>query len=295
MIVGLAVDRGWTPTQIRKHARKIILSVDPDGAHDRAQKAKTGTDVAFYGENDQMGTVRAYGDAATTRRLYDTLNARATQLGRDPLDARTAGQRRFDALAEFVLGPRQQTPASNTDGNGDGDGVSPAQQRARQRGQALVRLDLSTALGLDDTPGYLDGYGPITAQLARDLATDANWQRWITDPLTGHLLDLGRTRYTPTAALRELIEAKHPTCMMIGCERPARTCQIDHKTGWEQLGCTDSDNLHPLCQMHHQQKTKKRWKLTPDPRRRHLDIRPGVHLPTRRHPLRHPDPRPTRP
>jgi hypothetical protein len=254
VIVPLAISRRWTPTQIRKHARKIIVSIDPDGANDRAQKAKAFSDVEFYGDQDQMGTVRAHGDAATARRLYDTVNARAAQLGRDPGDSRTAGQRRFDALAEFVLGPRDSATAD--------DGVTPAQQRARRHGEAQVRVDLTTLLGLDDNPGFLDGYGPITAQLARELAADASWRRWVTDPMTGELLDLGRSSYTPSAALRDFIEARDETCRMVGCERPARRCQLDHKAEWDRLGCTDCSNLQPLCQMHHQQKTKKRWTLT---------------------------------
>jgi hypothetical protein len=255
-IVPLAVRRGWTPQQIRKHARAIILKVDPDGAAERAGNAKNhNTDVEFYAGEDEMATVSAHGNAATAREMYDTINARAAQMSADPNDHRTAGQRRFDAMAEFVLGRDERS----------NDGVARAQQRARQSGQVQVRVELDTLLGLNNNPGELDGYGPITGQLARDLAIDANWRRFVADPMTGQLLDLGRSSYTPSAPLRRFIEALHPTCQSVGCERPARRCQIDHKTEWDKLGCTDCDNLHPLCLMHHQQKTKKRWNLHQHP------------------------------
>ncbi|NHT17847.1 DUF222 domain-containing protein [Cellulomonas sp. IC4_254] len=71
--------------------------------------------------------------------------------------------------------------------------------RCTGRPGAEVRLTISasTLLGLDDQPADLDGYGPIDAVRARALAAGGVWRRVVTDPVTGQVLDVGRTRYRP--------------------------------------------------------------------------------------------------
>jgi hypothetical protein len=46
-----------------------------------------------------------------------------------------------------------------------------------------VTIDLPTLLGLSENPGQLAGYGAIPASVARALASDGKWRRFITDPL----------------------------------------------------------------------------------------------------------------
>jgi hypothetical protein len=36
-VVPLAVERGWTPSELRNAARKLLLEIDPDGARQRAE------------------------------------------------------------------------------------------------------------------------------------------------------------------------------------------------------------------------------------------------------------------
>ena len=65
-----------------------------------------------------------------------------------------------------------------------------------------VLVPLPTLLGLREDTAELRGYGDIPAEVARELAADADWQRWTYDPVDGHLLDLGKnpvptTRTTP--------------------------------------------------------------------------------------------------
>jgi hypothetical protein len=253
-VIPLAVQRRWTPSQLARHARRILISVDPDGASERAKAAKADADVQFYAEPDEMATMLARGEAATVRRVFDSINDRAAQLRRDG-DARSAGQRRIAALAEAVLG----VPAEANSDTPPSTGGSARQQRAAQ---AVVALDLTTYLGLNDKPGELSGYGPITAQTARRIADDAALRRLVTDPLTGRGLDLGRSRYEPSAALRRLIEARDGTCRFPGCSRRAIDADIDHVTEWNRGGSTSPDNLHALCRTHHNLKTRKLWHVT---------------------------------
>jgi hypothetical protein len=67
-----------------------------------------------------------------------------------------------------------------------------------QRPAINVTVSLGTLLGCDDQPAHLDGYGPITAALARRLAADqtGSWRRLVTDE-NGRLLDYGRKTYRP--------------------------------------------------------------------------------------------------
>jgi hypothetical protein len=122
---------------------------------------------------------------------------------------------------------------------------------------------LTTALGVDDKPGYLAGYGDITAQHALELAGqhDATWQRILTEPTTGHVLDVGRHRYQPPAALKDHTLANIPTCTGPGCTRPAHLCDIDHAKPFPE-GPTNEDNVHPACRTHHQAKTHGGWKVS---------------------------------
>jgi hypothetical protein len=144
--------------------------------------------------------------------------------------------------------------------------------RSSGRPGAEVRITIpaSTLLGLDDQPAHLDGHGPIDAVQARALAIGGIWQRVVTDPLTDRVLDVGRERYRPPAALAELIRIRDKTCAAPGCRVPACACELDHTKEFHPqpggdpdapLGHTDADNLGPLCHRHHRMKTDGGFRL----------------------------------
>ncbi len=124
-----------------------------------------------------------------------------------------------------------------------------------------LTLDLPTFLGLKENPGLLAGYGEIPASVARLLATDAKWKRFITDPVTGNLMDYGRLTYEPPQALVDFVVARDRRCRFPGCRQPARICDIDHAVAWEDGGRTSNENLGLLCRRHHRMKTHGGWKL----------------------------------
>ena len=107
----------------------------------------------------------------------------------------------------------------------------------------------------------LDGYGPITPDVARALAqAGGTWQRLVTDPLSGRLLDVGRTRYRPPAAIAELVRARDRTCVVPGCSTPASGCDLDHLVPYPQ-GPTSALNLAALCPADHALKTLGAFRL----------------------------------
>lgn len=127
-----------------------------------------------------------------------------------------------------------------------------------------VTVSASTLLGMDDEPGHLDGYGPVTAEAARALSEGGVWRRIVTDPLSGAVLDYGRTRYRPPTALAEHVRVRDRHCAAPGCTVPASRADLDHTIEYHRQvgdppdvprGRTAADNLGPLCRRHHRLKT----------------------------------------
>lgn len=75
---------------------------------------------------------------------------------------------------------------------------------------------------------------------------------------------LSTDAYTPTAAIREHVHVRNPSCDFHDCARSARRSDLDHGIPHPQ-GPTDVENLHPRCRRHHEHKTKRRWAATYDP------------------------------
>jgi len=101
----------------------------------------------------------------------------------------------------------------------------------------------STLIGADDHPAELVGIGPIPASLAREAAADSVWRRLITDPLSGTLLDHGRTTYHPPTGLADHVRARDVHCRFPGCRRRAADAELDHITPWSDGGTTSEPNL----------------------------------------------------
>ena len=133
--------------------------------------------------------------------------------------------------------------------------------RHNRRPTINVTIDLPTALGLAENPGQLAGYGPIPASIAREIAADGRWKRFVTDPVTGTLLDYGRETYEPPQELQDFLIARDRTCRFPGCRQPAHLADLDHAVPWEEGGKTSADNLGALCRRHHNLKTHGGWKL----------------------------------
>jgi hypothetical protein len=77
----------------------------------------------------------------------------------------------------------------------------------------------------------------------------------ITDPLSGTLLDHGRTTYHPPAGLADFVRARDVYCRFPGCRRRAADAELDHVVAWSDGGTTSEQNLHGYCTGHHRVKT----------------------------------------
>ncbi len=243
---------------------RALNRVAPERAKEkRAQAmAKRGVKIRIL-EEDGLAQICLWTTKVQGISFYERINemAEASQAaerkaveetGHDAGSVRTINQARADVLVELVMN------AKPTPGTALIDCVNvPA------RVNVGVLIDLPTLLALRDNPAELPGYGPLDPELARALAADNEWRRFLHDPITGQILDLGHTKYEPSRKLREFIHARDPKCTYPGCNHQARRSQLDHIQPWPQ-GPTDRSNLHPLCVHHHNLKTHGNWQVTRD-------------------------------
>jgi len=225
--------------QLNYRLRRAVARADPEAAAARAAVRSQARRVVREHLGDGAASLTLQGDAERVQLAHDRIRAIAKQI-RSAGDSRTMDQITSDVALDCLAG------------------------KGFENAKVHVRLTLpaSTVLGVDSKPGYLAGYGWLPAQRALKLAAqkDAVWQRILTDPRTGHAVDVGRRKYSPPAALRDHIEATYPTCTGPGCVKPAHVCDLDHVTAFP-LGVTDQHNVRPACRPHHRAKTHGGWRV----------------------------------
>lgn len=248
-----------TGPQLRARMRRAALTANPVRAATRHQQAHATRTVTVEPAPDGMSWFSALlrcDDAEAARVYVDALAASA----KTPTDTRTADQRRADAFSDLFR--------TLLDRGLDLEGLE-LPRTARRRPHLQVTVGAGTLLGLDESPGTLTGYGPIPADIARQIATDATWQALVTDATTGEVTSLGTTAYRPGAVLARTVIARDVTCTFMGCQVPADRCDLDHTPEFDPARAateqTRFDTLYARCRSHHGAKTTKRWHASRDP------------------------------
>ena len=264
-----------TPAQLAKDVAREIITRDPAGAREQHLVGLTRRRVdAPRVLADGMAGIWAVLPAIGAVRLDSALDtlARGARAAGDP---RTLAQLRADLLVDLTAGDVEGTAARAAlaprplGADGAVPGPSEVFRSTAGRTEIRVTVPLSTLVGLDDGPAELDRYGPITAETARALARGGTWRRLVTDPLTGRVLDIGRTRYRPPADLVAHVQARDGTCAGPACSTRAESCDLDHTVEYHRDGGTTSvANLGPLCPRDHQVKTDGGFHLA--------QVEPGV-------------------
>ena len=241
-----------TPGQVATKVKTTIAKLAPEEFEEMVDRARDSRRVSCYPEADGMATVVAILPAEDAQTVMKSIEAYILKRNQeDEIDAEwsmlSADMKRADALT-FIA---SQALASMA------DDVRPH----RRPITISVAVDLPTLLGLAENPGQLAGYGAIPASVARKLAADGTWQRFVSDPTTGNLLDFGREKYIPPQELVDYLLARDRTCRFPGCRRSGQLADIDHAHSWESGGETNPANLGLLCRRHHRMKTHGGWKL----------------------------------
>lgn len=238
--------RRRTAAEFRRAVRELRERMHPESIRARRVRAAGDRSVTFKPEPDGMCTVSAFLPAEQGLAAFSRLDHLArSQREAEPDDPRTLPQLRADALAGLVLG------------NADEDGTAAVPHSVMSKAEIVVLVPVEALLGASDEPATLEGYGPIDAETARELAAAApSWERLLVDgdrvPLS-----LGRSAYRPPKKLRSFIKYRDGTCQFPGCT--ARHCEIDHMVEWQDGGKTDGVNLQSLCPKHHAIKSVGGW------------------------------------
>ncbi|PFG38140.1 uncharacterized protein DUF222 [Georgenia soli] len=247
--------------KLRNRLRAAALSINPDAGVERRQREHAARKVTITPAPDAMAWITAYVRADHAHTVKTALRALAdAAVDGDDTDPRSRDQVQADAFVDLF--------ASVLDRGVDLAG-HPLPSGRLARAGAQITVGAGTLLGLDHQAGYLAGYGPIPAELARELAQDATWRALLTDE-HGHFKDLSTKAYRPGADLTRTVKARDITCTFPGCTRPSVVCDLDHRIAYDPaiahlVAQTSVCNLHPLCRHHHNLKTTKRWHVRREP------------------------------
>ncbi|GAA2117921.1 DUF222 domain-containing protein [Actinomadura alba] len=175
---------GLTTGQLAYRLRRLIAEADPEAAQRRHEEAVKERKVVRGTNPDGSaflsGCNLPVDQAAAADERLDALARAAKRSG----DSRPMDHIRADIYLGLIAGTWQ--------------GPSPV----HRRGVIELTADLPTLMGLAERAGDLSGWGPVIADIARQIAaaraadpdTDTIWRYSITHPLTGALLYHGTTR-----------------------------------------------------------------------------------------------------
>ncbi|WP_370290462.1 hypothetical protein [Nocardioides sp.] len=118
------------------------------------------------------------------------------------------------------------------------------------------------------TPESLTGENPVGRCNNRPVATTQTreWLQQSSHITIRPVVDLAGCdhvdAYEIPDRLRRHTTWRDHTCRFPGCTHPATSCDLDHRTPYDQGGATCPCNLTPLCRRHHRAKTHSRWRYT---------------------------------
>lgn len=229
-----------TTGQLAALLRRLVDSYDPRAAKKAYQESLELRAIEVKAEPDGTATLTGYHlPADQAQAVYQRITELAADLKAEG-DLRTLDQIRADLVLDLLNGHEQ--PAG--------------------KGEVVLHVDLATLTELSQNPGELNGYGPVIADIARQIAenqTNNPWSYIVTDPSTDQTHCTGTTRRRPRRSLRQALRLLHPTCTFPGCRQPAERTDTDHLTPYSRGGETKATNLAPLCRYHNRTKHLVGW------------------------------------
>ncbi|HET6213458.1 MAG TPA: DUF222 domain-containing protein, partial [Micromonosporaceae bacterium] len=176
-----------TTSRLAARLRKLLMTADPDAAKKRHDRSMAGRRVHCLPDRD--GTASIYADGLPADRAAAAIEridamAKAAKCGGDP---RGMDQLRTDAFLDLLTG------------------AYPGPGPVHRAGVVELTVPLTTLMQLSDASGEIAGFGPVIADIARQVATAqprAQWRWSVWDPDTGRLLQHGSTRRRPRGAGR---------------------------------------------------------------------------------------------
>lgn len=230
-----------TTGQLTEAVRATCLRLLPEENERQRVHARNERRVESYPNPDGTVTLILYGlDPVDAREILDRLTRLARQCKGEG-ESRTMDQLRSDIAVDDLRGH-----------------AGPVTQ-----GSVHITVDLATLAELSQNPGDLAGYGPVVADIARQVTEQLGsdtWQWTVTGDGSGMPICDGTTRRRPTASQVRRVRAGSRTCAAPGCRAPAVDCDLDHIRPWVESKTTSSDQLAPCCEKDHCTRHLTGWK-----------------------------------
>ena len=230
-------------------ARTLAYRLDPESVVARRRRAESERRVTLRPAPDVMSQLSTLLPVKAGVAVFAVLTQEADRL-RAAGDERSRSQIMADTLVQRIL---------------TAGAAEPAQPRV------VINLVVSDQVlwGGSDDAAHVDGYGPVPADLSRELAgTDGAWLRRVyARPETGRLVAMdSRARLMPQA-LRDLIRIRDQRCRTPWCDAPIRPS--DHVQSVVEGGQTSEPNGQGLCEACNYAKQAPGWRARPGPGPRH--------------------------
>ncbi|MFD0683367.1 HNH endonuclease signature motif containing protein [Actinomadura fibrosa] len=273
-----------TTGQLRRRLRRVVQRLAPEQVERRKREAIAGRRLEVWETQDGTADLALCDLAATdAHAIHNKITAIAHSLRQDG-DVRSLDQIRADLAQQLLRGtplpeaaravfteqvepiapPATSPPSLTATAAVSAEGAPTASVPLECRDTADVLADVIGARLAQVTEyarkqGRLDGLDARLRHSVRELqdqvaaARDAHCEA----------ADHRHTGYRPPAAMRKVIEARHPVCVFPSCNRRSDRCDLDHTSPWSQdgQGRTCPCNLAPLCRRHHRSKQSPRWAL----------------------------------
>ena len=237
--------------------RQLICSVqaeaariDPASVVLRRRQAESDRHVTLRPAPDTMTWLTALLPVKEGVAAYAALT-RAADSARATGDPRTKGQVMADAMVGRIV-----------EGHASNSGTTPV-----SLGLVVTDHDL---FGTGDEPAVLEGYGPIPAELAREIVVDAlsNRERvWLrrlyAHPRTGELVAMDAKGRLFRGSLARFIRLRDEVCRTPWCDAPVR--HLDHAEDHADDGATSGRNAQGLCEMCSYAKQAPGWRARASP------------------------------
>ena len=236
--------------------QKEAYRLDPESYVTRRRHAEADRRVTLRPAPDAMTWLSALLPVKDGVAVKAALTRRA-DAARAAGDPRGKGQLEADTLVTSVL-----------TAVGDPDREVP-DRAAVPVSLGLVMTDQALC-GTSDEPAYVEGYGPVPAELAREIVAGACTReelvmirRLYSSPTTGELVTMDARSRRFLSSLSRFIQLRDRTCRTPWCDAPIR--HGDHAEDFADGGATSATNGQGLCEACNHAKQAPGWRARPSP------------------------------
>ncbi len=252
--------------------QKEAYRLDPESYVTRRRKAEADRNVTLRPAPDAMTWMTALLPVKEGVAAFAALT-RMSDSARAAGDPRSKGQVMADSLVDAVLAAASTRdeaatrwdPTPTTEGAVDDDA---------RRGGAGLQLGLvmtdAALFGTSDEPAHVEGYGPIPAELAREIVAGACareetvWlRRLYVSPSRGELVAMDSRARLFRGSLGRFVRIRDQVCRTPWCDAPIR--HADHAVAYDDDGPTSADNAQGLCEACNHAKQAPGWRARPWP------------------------------